>query len=103
MTQKRSVSVTIAGQRLPVRTDADEAYVRKLARFVDQRLEEAKGGSRPIQTQKLAILAALNIADELFRERTKLVELKAQVSQRAANMLAYLEKEEKRSFRTKGN
>lgn len=82
-----------------MRTDADETYVRKLAAYVNQRIEEVRSTSRPVQTQKLAILAALNVADELFRERREASELKGRVKDKAKRVLAYLEKEEQRQAR----
>jgi len=75
--------------------------VRKLAAYVNQQIEEVRNTSRPVQTQKLAILAALNMADELFQERRETAELKHNVRDRAERVLAYLEKEEQRQVRAK--
>ena len=68
------VPVLIMGQTYKVRAEEDVAYIEELARFVDTKMRtigEATGTSEPL---KVAILAALNIADELFkaeeRERT---------------------------------
>lgn len=88
--------VNIAGQRLTVKSDADETYIRTLAGYVDRRIEEVGGSVRPGQLQKLTILAALNLADELFQERRKRGQLKEKVRARAANMLEFIEKEERK-------
>jgi cell division protein ZapA len=68
------VPVLIMGQTYKVRAEEDVAYIEELARFVDTKMRtigDATGTSEPL---KVAILAALNIADELFkaeeRERT---------------------------------
>ena len=96
LAKKRSVIVNIAGQKLTVKSDADETYIRTLAGYVDRRIEEVKNASRPVQTQKLAILAALNLADELYQERRKRSELKQRVRDKAAAILTYLKKEQRK-------
>jgi len=45
---------------------SDEEYVRKVAAFVDGRMREINEAMKPSTTLKIAILAALNIADELM-------------------------------------
>ena len=93
---KRSVAVDIAGQRYVVRSDADETYVRMLAGFLSEQIEEVKSTQRVVPTQKLVVLAALNIVDTLFKERSEQAELKQRVRERSKALLAYLEREERR-------
>ncbi|MCC6747516.1 MAG: cell division protein ZapA [Deltaproteobacteria bacterium] len=93
---KRPVEVQIAGERFVVRSDADETYVRILAGYVDERIGEVQRASRLVPTQKLVVLAALNIADDLFQERRKRAELKRRVRDKSKAVLAYLEKEEQK-------
>lgn len=93
---KRSVAVEIAGQRYVVRSDADETYVRMLAAFLSEQIEEVSRTLRVVPTQKLVVLAALNIVDALFKERRDQVELKQRVRERSQALLAYVEREEKR-------
>lgn len=93
---KRSVAVEIAGQRYVVRSDADETYVRMLASFLSEQIEEVRNAQRVVPTQKLVVLAALNIVDALFKERREQGELKQRVRERSQALLQYLEREEKR-------
>jgi len=88
---KEPVAVNIAGQRYVVRSEADETYVRTLASYLDEQIDELKRNSKVVATQKLAILAALNIADELFRERRKRSELESRVRQKSRSLLAFLD------------
>ena len=90
---KRSVVVHIAGQRYVVRSDTDETYVQTLAGFVNERIAEVQKSSRPISPQSLVLLAALNIADDLFRERKKQADLRSKVQEKSRAMLALLDKE----------
>ena len=62
-------TVEIFGQRLGLRADGDEARVQEIARFVDNRMREVADRSSSVDTVKIAVLTALNIADELFQER----------------------------------
>jgi cell division protein ZapA len=73
---KRSIEVVVFGQMCRVLTD-DEEHVRRLAAFVDAKMHEAMQTSTPADTLRVAILAALNIADEchrLRREQDEMVE-----------------------------
>jgi cell division protein ZapA len=65
--QTQVVSVSIYGSDYPIRAQlSDEDYVRKVAAFVDGRMREVNEAMKPSTTLKIAILAALNIADELM-------------------------------------
>jgi cell division protein ZapA (FtsZ GTPase activity inhibitor) len=64
----REIELEIAGQRLHIRTDEDEAYMRRLAAFVDEQMREVgKGQQRGIASITIALLAALRIADEYHK------------------------------------
>lgn len=65
----RVVSVQIHGQRYPIRSGLDQEYVARLAAYVDERIRIAADASPSGDSLRLAVLAALNIADELFRCR----------------------------------
>ena len=64
-----SIEVTILGQKYTVKGDAPEDYMKKLAAFVDDKLMEVYNNSPNITPLKAAILASLNIADELQKLR----------------------------------
>ena len=65
----KSVSVEIFGQRYPIRSSLDVEYVTRLATYVDGKIRAARESAPSGDPQRLAVLAALNIADELFRQR----------------------------------
>ena len=65
----RVVSVQIAGLRYPIRSALDQEYVTRLAAYVDERIRVAAETTPSGDSHRLAVLAALNIADELFRSR----------------------------------
>jgi cell division protein ZapA len=88
---KRSVTVTVANQRLSLKTDAKQSYVKALAELVDQRLAEVKRGGRTQTTQSIALLTALNIADELLQLREAHEDLKRKVRDKSQRILRALD------------
>ena len=67
MPDPQVVSVEIRGQRYPIRSDLDAKYVNGLATYVDEKIRAASESSPSGDTLRLTMIAALNIADELFR------------------------------------
>ena len=68
MEKRGSVTqVEIFGQTYSVRAEGDSSYIHDLARFVDSRMKEVAERTATVDTTKIAILAALNISDDLYR------------------------------------
>lgn len=65
----RVVSVEILGQRYPIRSPLDATYVADLAAYVDEKIRSTADITPTTDTVRLAVLAALNIADEFFHVR----------------------------------
>lgn len=84
MPEPRVVHVEVHGQRYPIRTTLDPSYVQELAAYVDRRMELAADAAPSTDTLGLAVLTALNIADELFRIRNEQDGKAGSVSARAA-------------------
>lgn len=90
---KKQVAVNIAGQRYVLRSDGDESAVKELAAYVDARIREIQRATRTADTQALATLAALQIAEELFGERQAQAALKKKIRDRGQALLQFLERE----------
>ena len=69
MNEKKTLRVNIYGTEYPIRGIADEEYILKVAEYVDAKMREIDQKVAVKSALKVAILAALNITDELFRER----------------------------------
>ncbi|MDD5061857.1 MAG: cell division protein ZapA [Candidatus Marinimicrobia bacterium] len=71
------VRVNIYGQEYTVKSKADRAYIISVANYVNDKMEEIEASLRTVQTPiRVAILAAMNITDELFtanQEKDKIV------------------------------
>jgi cell division protein ZapA (FtsZ GTPase activity inhibitor) len=63
----KDVTLEISGQKLQVRTDDDEAYLKSLASFVDTKMRDASRGQPGVTTLSVALTTALLIADELHK------------------------------------
>jgi cell division protein ZapA len=63
------LTVKIYGETYPLRTAESASRLEELARFVDARMREVAASGKVVVTSKIAVLAALYIADELFRLR----------------------------------
>jgi cell division protein ZapA len=73
------VDVEIFGQVYTVRGDKDPDYVRKVAEFVDRKMREISQVTETVSTSRIAILASLNIADELMTLLEESEQLKARM------------------------
>ncbi len=93
MTEPKSVTVTIYGQEYTLRGDADSAYVEQVAALVDLKMREIAGRSDLASTGKVAILAAVNLADELLRERQKHQEALSMLEERTGQIATFLDSE----------
>jgi cell division protein ZapA len=71
------IDIEIYGQkyRIRVKGDEDEKYIGHLTSYVDQKMHEVAVKSKSADTTKIAVLAALNIADELFLSQKRLDQL----------------------------
>jgi cell division protein ZapA len=67
MSETRVIHVDIHGQRYPIRSTLDQTYVAELAAYVDEKMRLAARESPAGDTLKIAVITAINIADEFFR------------------------------------
>ena len=65
----RVVHVDVQGQKYAVRSELDPAYIAELANYVDQKMQIAAGELTTADSVRVAVIVALNLADELFRSR----------------------------------
>src|SRR6187455_675835 len=82
----RVVTVEIAGQRYPIRSALDERYVAELAAYVDGKMRAAAEAAPASDLLGLAILVALNIADEYLRARHQQTSARGELNERAMRL-----------------
>ena len=91
MTKK--IEVEIYGQRYTIRGDADEAYMKRLAAFVDENMKSVGKGMKTATLSKLAVLAAINIAHELFQSEERREKGEADVERRVLCLMDAIEEQ----------
>ena len=89
--QGRVVPIHIQGQQYPIRTTLEPEYVLQLAMFVDEKMRAA-AESTSGDSLRLAVLAALNIADELFRCRDETDQRNGQLAERTEELERLLDR-----------
>lgn len=77
------VEVKIYNQTYYIRGEGDSEYIQQLAAYVDRRMKEVAAGTMTADSLRVAILAALNIADELYKIRRKLEQLDYTIGERS--------------------
>jgi len=80
------VTVEIAGQQYPIRSGLDANYVAELAAYVDQKMRAASDAAPATDRLGLAVLVALNLADECFRARQQESSLGGPLNERALKL-----------------
>ncbi len=86
------IRVEIYNQTYNIRSDGDSEYLTKLADFVDGRMREISSGTLTVDSLKVAILAALHIADELHRLKETHEQADAQLATRSTECAEMLDK-----------
>lgn len=87
-----TIRVEIYNQTYNIRSDGDTEYLTRLADFVDGRMREISSGTLTVDSLKVAILAALHIADELHRLKQTHEQADAQLATRSAECAEMLDR-----------
>lgn len=69
MSDARSIAVRIQGQEYRIRSEADDASVQRLARYVDATMDRVRERTHTVDSRAVAVLSALNIARDLLALR----------------------------------
>jgi cell division protein ZapA len=83
---KLVVKVRIVGEEYTLRTEATPEHTKAVADHVDRTIRAIMGGGSTVETQRAAILAALQITDELFRERAAVEMIATDIRHLAADI-----------------
>ncbi|MEW6731542.1 MAG: cell division protein ZapA [Acidobacteriota bacterium] len=91
MTSAQTVEVKIYNQTYNIRGDGNSEYIVQLAEYVDRRMKEVSAGTLTADSLRVAILTALNIADELYKMRRKLEQLDIALTERSSECAELLD------------
>jgi cell division protein ZapA len=88
---ENKVVVTIYGEDYPITGVEDPAYISKIAELVDSRMRDVAANSRVKSRDKVAILAALSMASELYEKAEILDSTNGRVDGRVERMITRLD------------
>ncbi|HAG51306.1 MAG TPA: hypothetical protein DHU69_02400 [Deltaproteobacteria bacterium] len=72
---KAAVEVNILEQKLVVKSKDGEEHVKKVIDFLNSKIEEVKENSKAVSTLNVALLTAMNIADDYLEAKERLTRL----------------------------
>jgi len=91
-TASPTIKVEIYDQAYTIRSDGDSEYIQQLADYVDKRMREISSGTLTVDSRKVAILAALYIADELHQLKKIHEQADEQLATRSAECAEMLDR-----------
>jgi cell division protein ZapA len=86
-----SYKVVIYNQTYSLRSDHGPDYIHELAAYVDKRMGEIASATMTVDSLRVAILAALQIADELYQARNEIKETENQIAERSTKYAELLD------------
>ena len=89
----KTIEVEIYGQRYVLKGDADEDYVKRVGAYVDEQMRSVARGMKTATLAKLAVLAAINIAHQLFQSERLRAQGEADVERRAVSLMESIEEQ----------
>jgi len=95
MTKQSTIRVVIHGADLSFKTD-DPEYIHELAAFVNEQIDMIAASGKVKAANKVAVLAAFNIANELF----KLCKDKSETAKRFSERLDSMLEETQEAYRS---
>ena len=91
MAGKSTEKVEIFGQEYKIKGVGNPHYIHKIAGYVDQKMREIAHSSGIMSQSRIAILAALNITDELYQEREDRQKKQIELDEQAEKLGSLLE------------
>ena len=88
----QSIRVEIYNQTYNIRSDGDNEYIMRLAEYVDGKMREISSGTLTVDSLKVAILAALHVADEFHQLKNQQEQTDAQLASRSAECAEMLDR-----------
>lgn len=85
--KEHSVEIKVFGQTYTVKTDAEETHIQQVAQCVNEKIDEVLKKTRSVSSLNVAILAALNIADDFLKERERRIALLREVGMKSKDLV----------------
>lgn len=90
-TEPQSIRVVIYDQEYFMRGDLDREYIQTLAQYLDTKMRSIAERTRTVDTLRVAMLAALNVADEYHQMKARYEEVTQHVGQKVGEYSSALD------------
>lgn len=88
---KKAVEITIMGQKFVVKSESDESYVQRVAVYVNEKANDILNKTKSVSSVSVAMLTAMNIADEFFKYKEKRTQLQEGVVKKMEGMIELID------------
>jgi len=88
---KKAIEVTIMGQKFLVKSESNEDYVAKVAGYVDGKVNEVLNNTKAVASMQVALLTAMNIADEFLKFRSEKADRLGKVEKKIQDMIELID------------
>ncbi len=90
--ENNHVQISIFGQEYSVKAPADETYIKKIAEYLDEKMREVQSGFSTTQSStRIAILAGMNITDELFTAKQSGDSSSNEVEEKISSLIEFID------------
>jgi len=86
MGKEKTVEIKVFGQTYTVKSDAEDSHIQEVAKYVNEKMDEVLKKTRSVSTLNVAILTALNIADDLLKEKENRVMILREIEVRSKDL-----------------
>lgn len=87
---KRNIEVEIFGQRYSIKSEFSEDQVKEVAAYVDGKMQEVAETTKSVDSLHIAILTALNIAQQYLQEKVNKEELLQRIQDKADRLEEFI-------------
>ena len=90
--ENNTVQISIFGQEYSVKAPADPTYIKKIAEYLDEKMREVQSGFNTTQSStRIAILAGMNIVDELFAAKKNGDVVSGEVEEKVTSLIELID------------
>lgn len=95
---KKRFDIHVLGHQVSVLSDAGNEHVANVVRYINNKADEIEKASKNVPAEKVTILVALNIADELFRLRGEKDNIFKLLESRSTELIEFIDQKRKENF-----
>ena len=95
---KKRFDIHVLGHEVSVLSDAGDEHVANVVNYINRKADEIEKASKNVPTVNVAILVALNIADELYRLKGEKESIFSQLETKSNDLINYIDRRRSENF-----